>query len=93
MTARELAEMGVDSIGGDRGGNVAYLHGPVDTNGGVPVSLRGPGGPSWGGQGDSRASTHGHPRTGKATVCAGFFTRKVSEIHVWKFNIDIQYDF
>lgn len=83
--------MGVDSIGGDRRGNVAYLHGPVDRNGGVTVSLRGPVGLSWGGEG---RATAGHPRTGiRARARQQFalvFTQKVSEIHVWKFNIDIQ---
>lgn len=38
MTAWELTEMGVDSIGGDRGGNVAYLCGLVDRDGGI-ISL------------------------------------------------------
>lgn len=55
--------MGVDSIGGDRGGNVAYLDG-------LGISLAS--GLSW-----SVWGRTGHPRTGTATVCAGFYAESV----------------
>lgn len=74
--------MGVDSIGGDRRGNVAYLYGLVDRNGGI-ISVAS--GFSWSilGRTGRQPGIHARERQQFALV----FTQKVSEIHVWKLNI------
>lgn len=75
--------MGVDSIGGDRGGNVAYLYGLVDRNGGITSVASGF---SWSVLGRTGRPPGIHARGRQQFVLV--FTQKVSEIHVWKFNIE-----